>query len=117
MADVSLSLLVLKTFRLDELRAFYHTLGIEFTEEQHGKGPRHLAGMVGDLVLEFYPVASDGPIDSTTRLGFAVEKLDEVFAAFQAFGSPVVTPPQKSEWGYRAVVRDPDGRAVEISQR
>jgi hypothetical protein len=38
MADVSLTLLVLKTRQVNRLLAFYQTLGIEFADEQHGKG-------------------------------------------------------------------------------
>ncbi len=44
MADVSLTLLVLKNRQVDRVRTFYEALGIDFIEEQHGKGPRHHAG-------------------------------------------------------------------------
>lgn len=39
MADVLLTLLVLKTRQVEQLRRFYQTLGLEFAEEQLGKGP------------------------------------------------------------------------------
>jgi predicted enzyme related to lactoylglutathione lyase len=50
-------------------------------------------------------------------LGFVVEKVADVVQALQTFGTPVVTEPQTTQWGFRAVVRDPDGRAVELYQR
>jgi hypothetical protein len=66
MAGVSLRLLVLKTPQVDRLRAFYQALGVELAEEQHGSGPVHYAGQVGDTVLEVYPLpdgAAEPPPD------------------------------------------------------
>ena len=118
MADVSLTLLVLKTRQVEQLRLFYQTLGIELTEEQHGKGPLHFAGRVGGVVIEVYPLADDGtPGDTSTRLGFAVENLAAVVQALQGIGTKVETPPKETAWGFQAVVRDPNGRAVELTQR
>lgn len=118
MGNVTLLLVVLKTRQVDALQKFYGSLGIELAQEQHGKGPIHFAGQIGDAVLEVYPLAEDDiPADGTTRLGFAVEKVTEVVQTLQAFGTPVVTEPKATPWGFRAVVRDPDGRAVELYQR
>ena len=60
MADVSLTLLVLKTRQVEQVRLFYQALGIELAEERHGEGPVHFAGRVGDVVIEVYPLADDG---------------------------------------------------------
>ena len=118
MADVSLTLLVLKTRQVEQVRVFYQALGIELFEEQHGKGPVHFAGRVGDVVIEVYPLPGDGaPVDSSTRLGFAVENLAEVVQALQGIGTKIVTAHQETAWGFQAVVRDPDGRAVELTQK
>jgi catechol-2,3-dioxygenase len=118
MADVSLSLVVLKTRQVENLRAFYRALGIDLAEEQHGKGPIHYAGRIGAVVLEVYPLPEDGtPTDTTTRLGFTIEKLAEATQRLQALGISVPGNPQATEWGYRVVVRDPDGRAVELYER
>ena len=118
MGTVSLSLIVLKTRQVDNLRTFYTSLGIHLTAEQHGKGPIHYAGRVGDVVLEIYPLPDDGAAaDTTTRLGFVVERLAGVMQALQTFGTSVVAEPRATEWGLKAVVRDPDGRAVEIYHR
>lgn len=118
MTEVSLTLLVLKTRRVEQLRGFYQTLGIELTEEQHGKGPVHFAGRVGNVVIEVYPLRNDHTtVDSSTRLGFAVENLAEVVKALEGIGMNMVTPPKETAWGLQAVVRDPDGRTVELSQQ
>ena len=118
MGSATLSLLILKTRRVDDLGAFYGALGVELGKERHGKGPAHYAGRVGDVVLEIYPQAEDGvPTDATTRLGFAVEKPAEVLLALQTLGAVIVNEGRVTEWGFRAVVRDPDGRVVELYQR
>src|SRR5438552_1576762 len=59
MAHVSLTLLVLKTRQVEQLRLFYQTLGVELAKEQHGKGPVHFAGRAGDVVIEVYPLPDD----------------------------------------------------------
>lgn len=117
MTDPRLNLLVLKTHQLDQLRQFYAALGISFVEEKHGEGPTHLAVRVGDLVLELYPLPAEaGPVDCTTRLGFVVSDLDAAMLSLEAVGTVVVSGPRMTPWGRRAVVHDPDGRAVEIVQ-
>ena len=118
MSHVSLTLLVLKTRQVEQLRLFYQTLGVEMAREQHGKGPVHFAGRAGDVVIEVYPLPDDaGPVDPSTRLGFAVEDVAEVFRALEGIGAKIVTPPKETVWGLQRVVKDPDGRLVEVTQR
>ena len=118
MADVALTLLVLKTRQIEQVRRFYQILGIHFAEEQHGRGPVHFAGRVGDVVIEVYPLPDDGsPVDSSTRLVFAVEKVADTMQSLEASGMKVVTPPKETAWGFQAVVKVPDGRSVELTER
>ncbi len=118
MAGVSLRLLVLKTRQLDRLRAFYRALGVELAEEKHGGGPVHYAGQVGEAVLEIYPLPDESnTADTTTRLGFAVEKLTEVIQALRDAGAVIQSEPRQTAWGLQAIVRDPDGRTVELYQK
>ncbi|WP_042397157.1 glyoxalase/bleomycin resistance/dioxygenase family protein [Streptacidiphilus carbonis] len=93
-----LTLLVLYTPRMDECRAFYTSLGLAFTAEQHGQGPQHFAAVLADgSVLELYP-ARPGRRTEALRLGLAVE------------GS-AANPPLDAG---RHLVVDPDGRTVEV---
>ncbi len=112
-----LTLIVLKTHRLADLRHFYECLGLRFMEERHGSGPEHLSASAGEMLLELYPLpAGTGEADSTTRLGFTVGNMTEVVETLRRHGSPVIAEPRPGEWGFRAVVRDPDGRSVELYQ-
>ena len=115
MAVSSLKLLVLRSPQLDRLRTFYRLLGIDFAEERHGSGPLHFAGRIGDTIFELYPLGSEGgSADSTLRLGFSVTDLAETMRSLEATGVTIMSEPKPSAWGQRAVVRDPDGRAVEL---
>lgn len=118
MANASLSLLVLKTRQVAALRKMYGAIGIPLVEERHGKGPVHCAGRIGDLTFEIYPLPEDDTaVDSATRLGFVVESLFEVIKALEVLATPVIARPSGTERGLRAIVRDPDGRTVELHQR
>jgi catechol 2,3-dioxygenase-like lactoylglutathione lyase family enzyme len=113
MPEVALSLLVIRSPDLDRCRRFYEALGLTFTEDQHGSGPRHLAAVLaGGTVLEIYPSSDTGLVGRGTvadiRLGFIVDDLPTALAAVRA-------PPQPSD--VQAVVTDPDGRRVELTQR
>ena len=116
MADVALTLLVLKTRQVDRLLAFYQALGIEFAEEQHGQGPCHHAGHLGAVVIEIYPLTDEVTVDSSTRLGFSVSDLAEVVRGLEGIGTIIVKQPMQTASGLQAVVKDPDGRSVELTQ-
>lgn len=117
MPPPSLSLLVLKTPRPQVLCRFYAALGIVLTEEQHGGGPVHHSGQAGGVLLEIYPSGDPESVaDAKTPLGFLVEELEVVVGNLVTAGGSLVRAPHQSEWGYRAVVRDPDGRAVELTE-
>jgi len=66
-------------------------------------------------VRSFNGVYGD-PDDISRRLGFSVPSLERVLEALQALGTAVVSQPKATAWGRRAVVQDPDGRAVELYQ-
>ena len=88
---IELNLLVLRCRDIEVTRQFYEQLlGINFTLEQHGQGLPHYASILGNgLVWELYPT-QESP--DKTRLGF---KLKGNYVSY--------------------VVKDPDGRSVEIS--
>ncbi len=118
MPPPTLKLLVIKTHRTDELRQFYATLGCDFVEEQHGRGPLHWAADMGKAIFEIYPLPDKTtPVDTTMRLGLEVAELDEILSSLEEQQVEIVTAAKETEWGKRAVVRDPDGRAVELYQK
>ncbi len=120
MAVPTLGLLVLRTSRMEESLAFYRAIGLSFVEEKHGSGPVHYSCEVGTTVIEIYPGAAQELQDyrgsGATLLGFNVVSLNAVLEAMKLLAAPVLTAPKRSAWGQRAVVQDPDRRAVELCE-
>ena len=116
----ALSLIVLRCVDLDASRTFYTYLGLSFETEQHGDGPVHYSYQQGELVLELYPGKPNSVLARTqagaSMHGFRVESLDVILTSLQTLGTKIVHPPSDSPWGRRAVVLDPDGRTIELTQ-
>lgn len=92
------TLLVIYTERLEDCRAFYAGVGLDFAQEQHGGGPQHYAAVLEDgSVLELYPAGRRGPT-GYLRLGLAL--------AADSSLQPLAPG--------RHTLYDPDGRAVDI---
>ena len=54
------NVLVIKTERVEEVKAHFEAMGLVFVQEQHGTGPIHFASEINGRVLEVYPVGRDG---------------------------------------------------------
>jgi len=119
MSNPALSLMVLRTSQMEASLAFYRALGFSFVEEQHGSGSVHYSTQLGASVLEIFPGEPAAPLNrkagGATMLGFSVGSVDEAVSAIKDLGAQVVTAPSDSPWGRRAVIVDPDGRAIELS--
>ena len=108
-----LSLLVLRCADLAKSVAFYRALSFDFQLEQHGNGPEHFASENNGFVFELYP-ATTSSNDIHSRLGFRVTSLEDVAQNLQKLG--IESTPKSSSWGVSVIVRDPDGRAIEVSE-
>jgi lactoylglutathione lyase len=117
MNEVSLNLVVLRSPDLSRAASFYTCLGLRFTKHQHGNGPEHFSAELPGGVFELYPLSANGLSTFGTRVGFTVPSLDAVIAALNDYPKAVVSPPNDTEWGRRAVVADPDGHRIELIQR
>lgn len=65
-------------------------------------------------VFEIYPLGSSKQKTTATRLGFAVGDVDTTVGMAKEMGAEIISPPKDSEWGRRAVIRDPEGHSVEL---
>ena len=112
----SLNLVVLRSRDLTHAERFYRAFGFFFVRHRHGTGPEHLAGgpMEGSTVLEIYPLRDGQPDTTAVRIGFRVDTVDVYIEKLIAAGGTLLTAPHDSEWGRRAVLRDPDGHIVEL---
>jgi len=110
-----LNLVVIRSEDIDKSVAFYNLIGRRFTKHRHCDGPEHYASDNHSAVFEIYPKTEKSGSTRATRLGFGVDDVDLVVDRLAAEGYTVVSPPADSEWGRRAVVRDPDGHKVELT--
>lgn len=108
---ITCNLIVLRAQDPKALAEFYERLGLVFEEDKHGKGPVHYAARLPGLVFEIYPRASEAESTRAVRLGLTVPSLERALADLP--GS-VVSPPKQTEWGLRAVIKDPEGHKVEL---
>jgi hypothetical protein len=111
------NLLVVRSPQHGAVRRFYEALGVPFVDEQHGRGPAHAAAVLpSGLVFEVYPSNAGGGTGAGTpldvRLGFAVDDVDAAVNAALSAGGTI-----SSRGDGRALLRDPDGRAVEVTRR
>lgn len=115
---MKINLIVLKTHQLIELCAFYRLFDLSFEYHQHGQGPFHYSTDIGGIVFEIYPLPKYiEEADITTRLGFEVENLEQLIEKLLEIGVRIVSMPQVTAYGYRAIVEDPDGRKIELLQK
>jgi predicted enzyme related to lactoylglutathione lyase len=70
------------------------------------------------MVLEIYPLTKSqtGP-DKNLRLGFTVDDFDSVIQKLKGIGTKFSSEPSQTDFGFMAVVEDPDGRKIEIYRK
>lgn len=135
----ALTPIVMQTRQRERLLKFYRTLAVDFVPKKYGAGPLHHTARIGSKAYEIHTVSETEAVDATTRLSFRVDKLAETIETLRAAGTPIESEPKPSRWGYRfsrggddgddlgepipnsslvdkyAIVRDPDGRTVQIN--
>jgi lactoylglutathione lyase len=115
-SKAELNLVVIRSADIERAAHFYERLGLSFTRHRHGNGPEHYASESGPVVFEIYPLTHGTEATTGTRLGFRVTSIEEIIATVQEAGATVVSPPKSSPWGRRAVITDPDGHRVELTE-
>ena len=116
MSEIQLNLVVIRSRNIDQAAMFYQQLGLSFIKHQHGTGLEHFASTVGCVTLELYPYTPGTVPTTATRLGFQVTSVDAVVSELKKHGASIISSPANSPWGRRAVVADPDGHRIELTQ-
>lgn len=113
-----LNLIVIRTKNINELSAFYEKLGFHFDYHRHGKGPMHYSTKLGETVFEIYPLQKNQEkADNTLRLGFEIANLDELIDNLKKSETIIEKESFLTEWGYQAVIKDLDGRKIELTEK
>lgn len=116
MSAIQLNLVVIRSGNIDQAAVFYQQLGLSFIKHQHGTGLEHFASDMGCITFEIYPCTPGTVPTTATRLGFQVTSVDAIVWELKKHGASIISPPANSPWGRRAVVADPDGHRIELTQ-
>ena len=120
---VSINLVVLYCSNLEQSLSFYQALGLDFKEEQHENRPVYYSCLIGGILLDLCPLIEDPyPLvkDSTVikripkdRIGLVVDNLDDIL---HKLGANVLSTKKDKIFGLRAILEDPDGRSIFLSE-
>jgi lactoylglutathione lyase len=116
MQHPTINLVVIRSNDIDRLARFYGLIGLDFHKHRHGSGPEHCVYEHGGCVFEIYPRQGNADTTAGLRIGFRVQSVDATIAALIATGAHILSPARTSPWGRRAVVEDPDGHHVELTE-
>jgi lactoylglutathione lyase len=116
MPSIQLNLVVIRSQNIKQSAIFYQNLGLSFEKQQHGNGLEHFASEVSGITFEIYPCTPKTLPTTATRLGFRVSSVDAIIDKLQKHGASIISPAEDSDWGRRAIVADPDGHQVELTQ-
>ena len=115
---MEIRLLVVKTKDIKQLADFYSQLGLAFEYHQHGKGPYHYSAAVGNAILEIYPLTKhQTEADKELRLGFAIDNFENTIQVLKERETEFISEPMQSEYGFMAIIKDPDGRKIELYKK
>lgn len=108
------TLIVVRSTRAEKLKEQYEALGMTFDYHQHGKGPFHYSAEMGGLVFEIYPTDHPENVDKGTRLGFKIDDYEQRTDLISKKWD-TVSPIKETEWGKMMILKDLDGRKVELT--
>jgi len=112
---MEIKLLVLRTSGMQNLADFYSLLDLTFEYHKHGKSPYHYSAKIGFAILEIYPLAKNQTeTDSNLRLGFSLNDFDKTIKLLKENRIEFVSEPIETDFGFMAVISDPDGRKIEL---
>jgi lactoylglutathione lyase len=116
MTNINLNLIVIRSVDLERSVNFYQRLGLIFVKHRHDTGLEHFASTLGGVTFEIYPQTPKAGTTIGTRLGFQVLDLDALMTTLSKADTQILIQPTDSEWGRRAVIADPDGHRIELTQ-
>jgi lactoylglutathione lyase len=115
---MEIKLLVIRTSDIARLANFYALLGLTFEYHKHGKSPYHYSAGIGNTILEIYPLAKNQTeSDKELRLGFAIENFDHTIQLLKEKQTIFLSEPMQTEYGFMAIIKDPDERKIELYKK
>ena len=115
---MELRLIVLRTSDTKRLSDFYSLLGLTLEYHRHGNSPYHYSATIGPTVLEIYPLAKNQmEADKNLRIGLAIDNFERIIQELKSNNATFSTDPAQTQFGFSAIVQDPDGRKIELYRK
>lgn len=115
---MGIRLLVLRTGDTKQLAEFYSLFGFTFEYHKHCNSPYHYSATISQTVLEIYSLAKgQTEADKNLRLGFGIENFDAIIEQLKTLQVSFSMGPTQTDFGFMAVVVDPDGRKIELCEK
>jgi lactoylglutathione lyase len=115
---VDIRLIVLRTSDTKRLADFYSLLGMSFDYHKHGNSTFHYSASIGQMVLEIYPLAKgQTEADKNLRLGFGIANFDQTILTLKQLQVQFSLEPTQTDFGFMAIISDPDKRKVELYKK
>ena len=115
---MEMRLLVIRTPDMTRLANFYSLLGLTFDYHKHDKSPYHYSAALGSTTLEIYALAKGQPgADKHLRLGFAVDNFETIIKLLKEKDTEFLSEPAQTDYGFVAIIKDPDGRKIELYKK
>ena len=115
---MEIRVLVIRTSDIARLADFYTLLGLTFEYHKHGKSPYHYSTPIGNSILEIYPLAKgQTDADKELRLGFALDDFENTITTLKERSVEFVSEPMQTDYGFMAIIKDPDGRRIELYKK
>jgi len=115
---MEVKLIVIRTSDIKILADFYSKFGLTFDYHKHGNSPYHYSATLGQTVLEIYPLTKSQTVpDKNLRLGFSVDNFETVISDLKNTGTVFISEPIQTDFGYLAIIEDPDGRKIELYKK
>jgi len=97
---------------------FYSLFGLVFDYHKHGNSPFHYSTTIAQTVIEIYPLAKNQvEPDKTLRLGFGIENFDDTVRKMKEQKISFSLEPTQTEFGFMAIISDPDQRKIELYKK
>jgi hypothetical protein len=115
---MEIRLLVLRTIDQKKLADFYSLFGLNFDYHKHGNSPFHYSALIEKTVLEIYPLSKNQvEPDKNLRLGFGIDNFDKTVLTLKQLQVPFSLEPTQTDFGFMAIISDPDERKIEIYKK
>lgn len=115
---MDIRLIVLRTGDIKKLVDFYSLFGLTFDYHKHGNSPFHYSASIGQTVLEIYPLTkSQTEADKNLRLGFGIDNFEQTVLTLKELQIPFSLEPTQTDFGFMAIISDPDERKIELYKK